>query len=138
MELAQVADLAKWFETGIIRIASLKLQDDLEILMKTARISPATNAGNWAPMPDPIRKEEVNIELTWTADDRTELAIRRQASLMGFATPSDYLTQTIATTLASNDKDIAITQDGRLVHKSHAHDSDIPPQEGQISEPAGS
>jgi hypothetical protein len=106
--------------------------------MKNARISPATKQVDWAPMPDPIRKEEVNIELTWTADARTELAIRRQANLLGFATPADYLTQTIATTLASNDKDIVITQDGLLVHKSHAHDSDSVPQEGRISEPAGS
>jgi len=38
-------------------------------------------------MPDPIRKEEVNIQLAWTADARTELAIRRQANLMGFGNP---------------------------------------------------
>jgi hypothetical protein len=48
-------------------------------------ISPALENVNWTPMPDPIRKEEVNITFTWTADDaRTELAIRRQANLMGF------------------------------------------------------
>ena len=68
-------------------------------------------------MPDPILEEEVNIQLSWTADCRTELAIRRQANLMGFETTADYITQTIARALASNDEEIVITRDGRLVHK---------------------
>jgi hypothetical protein len=84
---------------------------------------------NWTPMPDPIREEEVNIQLTWTADARTELAIRRQASLIGFENPVDYITQMIARSLASNDEQIVITRDGRLVHKSHANDSDGVPQD---------
>jgi len=68
-------------------------------------------------MPDPIREEEVNIQLTWTADSRTELAIRRQANLMGFETTAGYITQMVARALASNDEEIVITRDGRLVHK---------------------
>jgi hypothetical protein len=32
---------------------------------------------NWIPLPDPLPEEEVNIQITWTADQRTELAIRR-------------------------------------------------------------
>jgi len=83
---------------------------------------------NWTPMPDPIREKEVNIQLTWTADARTELAIRRQANLMGFETPADYITQIIARSLASNDEQIVITRDGRLVQKTHAYDSDGVPQ----------
>jgi hypothetical protein len=94
-----------------------------ETTMNTGAISPTPKKVNWIPMPDPTRQEEVNIELAWTADARTELAIRRQANLMGFDTPADYLTQMIATTVASNDEDIVITQDGRLVHKIDAHDS---------------
>ena len=86
---------------------------------------------NSTPMPDPIQAEEVDIQLTWEADARTELAIRRQAALMGFNTPADYLVQTIAKALASNDGDILITQDGRLVHKHHAHDSDGIPQDSK-------
>ena len=86
-------------------------------------VSPASKKVDWIPMPDPIREEEVNIQLTWVADARTELAIKRQATLMGFDTPADYLTQTVAKALASNDADILISQEGRLVHKSHAHDS---------------
>jgi hypothetical protein len=54
-------------------------------MMNTA-ISP-----NWIPMPDPICEEEVNVQLTWTADSRTELAIRRQANLMGFETSAGWL-----------------------------------------------
>jgi hypothetical protein len=55
--------------------------------MKIASVAPAPKNLNWTPMLDPIRKEEVNIQLTWTADARTELAIRRQANLMGFGNP---------------------------------------------------
>ena len=36
--------------------------------MENARISPALKNVDWTPMPDPIRKEEVNIQLAWTAD----------------------------------------------------------------------
>jgi hypothetical protein len=97
--------------------------------MKTALIPPVPKNVNWTPLPDPIRKEEVNIQLTWTADARTELAIRRQANLTGFETSADYLTQIIATTLASNDENTVITRDGRLVHRTDAYDSDRVPQD---------
>jgi hypothetical protein len=86
--------------------------------MKNGTISLAPKKVNWIPMSDPIREEEVNIQLTWTADSRTELAIRRQANLMGYETTAGYITQMIARALASNDEEIAITRDGRLVHKS--------------------
>jgi hypothetical protein len=95
------------------------------IAMNTGTASKNVNS---TPMPDPIREEEVNIQLTWTADARTELAIRRQASLIGFKNPADYITQMIARSLASNDEQIVITRDGRLVHKSHSYDSDGVPQ----------
>jgi molybdenum cofactor biosynthesis enzyme len=88
--------------------------------MKTASVPPAAKNANWIPMPDPLQKEEVNIQITWKADARTELAIKRQANLMGFKTPADYLTQVIATALVSNDENIVITQDGRIVHKTRA------------------
>ena len=106
-----------------------KVADDLGTLMENARISPAPKNVNWTPMPDPIRKEEVNIQLAWTADARTELAIRRQANLMGFETPAGYLTKMIATTLATNDENTVITRDGRLVSGVDAYDSDGVPQD---------
>ena len=62
--------------------------------MENARISPALKNVDWTPMPDPIRKEEVNIQLAWTADARTELAIMRQANLMGFETPASVTPRT--------------------------------------------
>jgi hypothetical protein len=67
----------------------------------TIAMNTGTAAKNvdWTPMPDPIREEEVNIQLTWSADARTELAIRRQASLIGFKNPADYITQMIARSL---------------------------------------
>jgi len=86
--------------------------------MNNGAISPASKKLNWIPMPDPIREEEVKIQLSWTADSRTELAIKRQANLMGFETTSGYITQMIARALASNDGEIVITRDGRLVHKN--------------------
>jgi hypothetical protein len=97
--------------------------------MMNTTVSPASKKVDWIPMPDPIREEEVNIQLTWVADARTELAIKRQATLMGFDTPADYLTQTIAKALTTNDAEIVISQDGRLVHESHVHDMDGTPRD---------
>jgi hypothetical protein len=65
-------------------------------------------------MPDPIREEESQHSTQLDLRARTESAIRRQANLIGFDTPTDYLTQTIAATLVSNgENNIVITQDGR-------------------------
>jgi hypothetical protein len=66
-------------------------------------------------MPDPVTESEVNIDLKWTADPRTRLAIQRQTELMGFGSADDYLRHIIATTIASNEADTIITSDGRLV-----------------------
>lgn len=38
---------------------------------------------NWIPLPDPIREEEVVLELTWSADQRTRATIERQADGRG-------------------------------------------------------
>jgi hypothetical protein len=70
---------------------------------------------NWVPMPDPVTESEVNIDLKWIADSRTQLAIQRQTKLMGFESADDYLRHIIATTIASNEADTIITSDGRLV-----------------------
>jgi hypothetical protein len=98
--------------------------------MENARISPAPENVDWTPMPDPIRNEEVNIQLAWTADARTELAIRRQANLMGFETPAGYLTRMIARTQATDDENTVITRDGRLADRTYAYDSDPVPSNG--------
>jgi hypothetical protein len=37
------------------------------------------------PLADPITEEQVTIDLSWTADERTRLAIERQAKLMGMS-----------------------------------------------------
>jgi len=86
--------------------------------MNNGAVSPTPKNIDSLPMPDPIREEEVDIQLSWTADSRTELAIRRQAKLMGFETPAGYITQMVAQALARNDEQIVITRDGRLVHKN--------------------
>jgi hypothetical protein len=67
---------------------------------------------NWRPLPDPITEEEVNLQLTWTADERTRQAIERQAACMGFETPTDYLLQLIAAVLAGNEEDTYVSPDG--------------------------
>jgi hypothetical protein len=66
---------------------------------------------NWISLLDPLPEEEVNIEITWTADQRTELAIRRRAKLMGFDTPTDYLRQALAAVIACNEEDTILTDD---------------------------
>jgi hypothetical protein len=72
--------------------------------------------GNGIPLPDPIREEEVNLQLLdWIADARTTAALERQAALMGFASPAAYLHQLIAATLASNEADSFVRDDGTMV-----------------------
>ena len=66
-------------------------------------------------MPDPITEDEVKIELTWTADSRTRLAIERQATLMGFESPIAYLHQALAATIAGNEEDTFLLDDGSIV-----------------------
>ena len=67
-------------------------------------MEPAHEKLNWIRLPDPLTEEEVRIQITWTANARTELAIRRQAKLMGFATPTDYLLQALAAVIAGNEE----------------------------------
>jgi hypothetical protein len=77
---------------------------------------------NWKYLPDPITESEVNIQLNWTADERTRLCIERQAALMGFESPTAYLHQALAATLAGNEEYTVITNDGRIVCGSDAYD----------------
>jgi hypothetical protein len=67
------------------------------------------------PLPNPITEREVKIELQWSADERTRQALQRQSRLMGFDSPTDYMRQAIAATLASNEQDTVVTDDGRLL-----------------------
>jgi len=52
---------------------------------------------------DPIIEAEVRLQLQWSADERTTAALQRQAKLMGFDSPTEYLLEVIATTLADNE-----------------------------------
>jgi len=54
---------------------------------------------NWMPLADPIRESEVKLTLTWSADQRTTRAIKPQARLMGFKSPSAYLRQSLVANL---------------------------------------
>ena len=79
---------------------------------------------NWIPLPDPVPEEEVNIQIIWTADQRTQLAIRRQAKLMGFDTPTDYLRQALAAVIACNEEDTILTDDGCFLCSRDDYDWD--------------
>jgi hypothetical protein len=89
--------------------------------MKPRAISPVTN---WQRFPDPIKKSEKKVELRWSADVRTRQALERQAAVMGFATPADYLHQLIAATLAGNDQSTVVGPEGELECAEFAYTSD--------------
>jgi hypothetical protein len=67
------------------------------------------------PIPDRVTESEVSLQLTWTADERTDRAIRRQAKLMGFPTPEAYLVQACACAIASNEETTFQKLNGELV-----------------------
>ena len=70
----------------------------------------------FVPLADPIRESQVKLTLNWSADQRTTKAIERQAALMGFETPTEYLLQLIAATIAGNEEDTYVGADGQLVN----------------------
>jgi hypothetical protein len=83
---------------------------------------------NWIRLPDLIREDQVDIDLTWSADERTRLAIERQAALMGFSSPSAYLVQALAATIAGNEEDTILADDGRILNGRDGYDRDGLPQ----------
>jgi hypothetical protein len=67
------------------------------------------------PLPDPITEAEVSINLTWSADERTRQAIERQAKVLGFKTPDEYLKQGLAAMIGGHEEDTYVGPDGQLV-----------------------
>ena len=51
---------------------------------------------NRIPLPGPIQEDEVKLEFTWRADHRTRIALERQARLMWFENPTEYMFDIIA------------------------------------------
>jgi hypothetical protein len=96
---------------------------------RTMKNLPTHRKVNWIPLPNPITEAEVNIQLDWTADERTRQAIERQAACMGFKSPTEYLHQLIAATLAGNEEDTVIAKDGRIARGHDAYDKDGVPQD---------
>jgi hypothetical protein len=80
-------------------------------LMKT---NASQRHAGWTQLPDAITEEEVRLKLTWLADTRTRRAIVRQAKVMGFETPTAYLIQALAATIASNEEDTYVNAEGHL------------------------
>jgi hypothetical protein len=67
----------------------------------------------WIPFPDPIQESEINLELMWSAYERTTRAIERQAQLMGM-TAKEYLSQALAAVITGNEEATVVTRNGRL------------------------
>jgi hypothetical protein len=78
------------------------------------------NPRNFTPFADPLAEDEVKIELTWTADERTRVALERQSRLNGFQSITDYLSDAIACRLAADEADTVLTSDGRLIYSCEA------------------
>jgi len=83
---------------------------------------------NWKPLPDAITEPEVNVKLTWSADERTRLCIERQAKLMGFENATAYLVQALAATIAGNEEDTILADDGRILRGRAGYGPDHLPQ----------
>ena len=75
------------------------------------------------PVSDAIREDQVDIQFIWYANERTEQAIR-QARLMGFGSPFDYLHQAMAAVIASNESNTIKADDGRLRNGGEGYDKD--------------
>jgi hypothetical protein len=83
---------------------------------------------DWKHLPNYLTEAEIKIELNWSADHRTRQAIERQAALMGFESPTAYSHQALAATVASNEEDTILTNDGRIL-SVHPYDANGTPMD---------
>jgi hypothetical protein len=93
----------------------------------TVTLTPENAAGrtvNWRPLPDAITESEIKLELNWSANERTRRAIVRQATLMGFKSPTAYLAQALAATIAGNEGDTIIDNNGRMLNAGDGYGKD--------------
>ena len=70
---------------------------------------------NWRHLPDPITEDEVNIQISWTADARTTAALEREAQKIGYDSVNDYIRVAIADRLIMDEEDAVIADDGRIL-----------------------
>ena len=70
---------------------------------------------NWKRLPDPISEDEVNIQITWSADTRTAAAIERQAKKIGYDSAQEYVWFAVVDHLIMDEEDSVLTDDGRIV-----------------------
>jgi hypothetical protein len=82
----------------------------------------------WIYNPSALTEDEVNLDITWTADAKTTAALERQACCNGFESVKDYLQQMIAAQLASDEDDTVLSSDGRFVSGYYAYDEDGNPR----------
>jgi hypothetical protein len=77
---------------------------------------------NWRPLPDPITEDEVNIQISWTADARTTVALERQAKKIGFDTVDEYVLSAVVHHLVMDEEDAVLADDGRILCGWEAED----------------
>jgi hypothetical protein len=70
---------------------------------------------NWKRLPDPLTENQVNLEVTWTADERTTAALERQAKKLGRDSVIQYVRSNVVTWLLTDEDDTVVTDDGRIV-----------------------
>lgn len=70
---------------------------------------------NWKRLPDPLTEDQVKLEVAWTADERTNAALERQAKKCGYDSVTEYVVSNIAMFLLSDEEDSVLTDDGRIL-----------------------
>jgi hypothetical protein len=79
---------------------------------------------NWRPLPDPITEQQVNIQISWTADIRTTAALERQAKKIGYDSANEYVWFVVVDNLVSDEEDSVLTDDGRIVARWETESKD--------------
>jgi hypothetical protein len=70
---------------------------------------------NWKRLPDPISEDEINIQISWIANERTRQTLERQAKKIGCDSVHDYIWFAVVDHLVMDEQDSVLTDDGRIV-----------------------
>jgi hypothetical protein len=83
---------------------------------------------NWIHNPTPLRKDEVKLDISWTADAKTTAALERQAQCNECSSVKEYLLKMITERLADDEEDTVLSNDGRFVWGGYALDENDTPR----------
>jgi hypothetical protein len=70
---------------------------------------------NWKRLPDPITEDQIDIQITWTANATTTTALERQARKIGCDSVHDYVWFAVVDHLVMDEQDSVLTDGGRIV-----------------------